>query len=177
MQIKNLITLALVGFATAAPFAEPKSIDVVKNSLTAIVTALDTLDAAVTGLAASSDAAKSFVDLTAKSSAVLAALQKGTTDIAPVTPLTLGETAGINSFSAKLTASSQKVVADFIAKHDLIVKAGKGADVVSAMQAQYTATKLFSTAIKSKVPVLAQGLVDTASQAGITALEVCLLHS
>jgi hypothetical protein len=175
MQIKNILALALVGFAAAAPMAGPtKSVDVIKGALEAIVSNLDILDTAVKGLSDASDPAQSFTDLTTKSSAVLTALQKGIADVTLIAgTITLTEALSISSFSNSLTNSAKKVVNDFIAKKAIIEKAGKGAEVVSAMQAQYIATGSFSKELKKKLPAAVQSIADSTAKAGTDALAVC----
>lgn len=157
MQIKNILTLAMVGLAAAAP----TTVEQITKSMNAIITSLDTLDIAVTGLSAIS---ANFADLTAKSSAVLNTITKGTAEVTATSAISLTEALQVNSLSNKLIDTGTKVVNAFIEKKDIIVKAGKNGEVLSAMKAQSAASDLFGEALKAKLPVLAGSLVDTATK-------------
>lgn len=165
MQIKNILTLAMAGFATAAPM----NLDQISKSMNAIISSLDVLDKAVAGLSATS---ADFPGLLAKSDNVLKAINTGATEVSGTTAISLLEALPVNSLSTKLIAGGTKVVNAFIEKKDIIVKAGKGAEVLSGMQAQKAASTVFGVALKSKLPKEVRSSVDTATDTIIASLDV-----
>lgn len=157
MQIKNILTFAMAGLAAAAPM----NLDQISKSMNAIIDSLKVLDTAVTGL---TEASANFPDLVAKSDAVLKTITQGTTDVGATSSVSLTEALTVNSLSTTLINTGSKVVNDFIAKKDVIVKAGKGKEVHSAMVAQSAASDKFGAALKTKLPAVAGSLVDKATK-------------
>lgn len=88
------------------------------------------------------------------------------------TPISLTETLPVNSASTKLIEVGKKVVDASIAKKDVIVKAGKGAEVLSAMTAQKEASKAFGVELKAKVPAPVSFLVGQSTTKILDSLEV-----
>jgi hypothetical protein len=164
MLFKNALTFVLVGLATAAPLDLPQ----ITKSINTILDNLAVLDTAVTGL---SDSAN-FLDLLAKSDAVLKAITQGAADISATTPISLVDALKVNELSTKLYNSGDKVVKDLIAKKDVIVKAGKAGDVSSGMVAQRGATVKFGEALKGKLPSLAGSIVDATTKKVTDSLDV-----
>jgi hypothetical protein len=169
MQIKNILTFALVGLVAAAPADLPT----IKNSLTTIIDTLTVLDTAVKSLTDKSDPLASFKDLTAKSGAVLKALQDGTKSVSSTTPITLTEAIGVQPLSGQLNTIADQVVTDFIAKKPLIVNQKRSKEVVDAMQAQSAATGEFVKAISDKLPSAVRSIADASAKKGIESLAVC----
>jgi hypothetical protein len=169
MQIKNILTFALVGFATAAPTDLPT----ITKSINAIIANLKVLDTAVTGLNAAS---ANFPDLVSKSDAVLKAITQGTDDIKATSAISLTQALDVNKLSNDLIDIGGKVVTHFIEKKEIVVKAGKGGEVYTAMVSQRAGSVKFGAALKEKLPTLASTLVDGATAKILKSLDVSVVY-
>jgi hypothetical protein len=165
MRFATIQTLAFICVAStaAAPVVE-RSIQDVKPFTTAINNinaSLNALDVPIQALTASSDLSSAVADITAKGSAVIAAIESGTTDISAAAQLTLSETITLVSPASVVGTTANSTLNDLISKKDIIINGGQGAPIISMLNTLKGSSSSFANALVAKVP---QALKSTAQQ-------------
>lgn len=173
MQIKNLFFLSLA----SSVLAQQPVLAQITGSFATIGSQLDALTAAVGQLTESTNAATAVADLTAKSNAIAATINKATADITANTgSLGLSDSLSLPGESSKLTAKVTTLVNTFKAKKPIIVKNNQVGTVKAQLEKQKTAADGLAKAVVSKVPSAAQSIAQSqakqigdAIQAGVVA--------
>lgn len=144
MQFK-VILVALLGsaFAQQAAFTQ---------QLTLIHHALDSLDASVKGISAGGNLAAATAAITAKSDAVVAAINTATTTLAAATALDVEGAATLVKPSHHLVEETVATINDLIAKKAVIASANAVGTVLAQLKTQQAAAQKLIATISAKVP-------------------------
>jgi hypothetical protein len=171
MRVTQFLSLAFVGLAFASPLPQAVPVDsagTIVASYDAIKSTIQAYDASVQAI--TGDVANA-ADLSAKSKALTAALQKGKADVEKITPVDLFAAIGLAMPGEALTSAAEAFVNDLIAKKDTLVKAKQGEAVLKDLKEQRDAAKAFTDAVNAKLDPIAGFVASMSSGRPIVALE------
>jgi hypothetical protein len=165
MRFATIQTLALICVAstTAAPVVERavQDIGVFTTAINNINASLIAFDVPVQALTPTSDISTAIVDITARASDVISAINTGTTNVEATDPLNLSQTLGLVTPASALGKTANSTLNDLISKKDILINGGQQATVIASLNSLKTSSSAFATAVVAKVP---DALKSTAQQ-------------
>jgi len=172
MLVSNIVPFALLGLATAAPSPTlvQRDLSTFTAAFAAVGSAISNFDTSVLALTPTSDIPTAITDLTAKSNAILDALNTGATNINASAVLSLTDSLSLLNLSNQLVATTNTTINDLIAKKSIIDGANEDAFVVTQLTAVKSATQGFIGAIVSHVPSAVQSIAQSQATQVITVL-------
>jgi hypothetical protein len=172
MLVSSILPFALLGFATAAPSPTliQRDLSTFTAAFSAVGSAISDFDTSVIALTPTSDIPTAITDLTAKSNAILDALNTGATNINASAVLSLTDSLSLLNLSNQLVATTNTTINDLISKKSIIDAANEDAFVVTQLNAVKSATYGFIGAIVSHVPSAVQSIAQSQANQVITVL-------
>jgi hypothetical protein len=174
MRLATIQTLAFICVAStaAAPVVERSTQDlaVFTTAINNINASLVAFDVPVQALTPTSDIPTAIVDLTAKASDVISAINTGTTNIQATDPLTLSQTIGLVTPASAVGKTANSTLNDLISKKDILINGGQQAAVISLLDTLRTSSTAFATAVVAKVPAQLKSTAQELAGSVTTAL-------
>lgn len=170
MRVSTIFSFVFIGTAFAAPSFDKRDLAAFQSAFGAISSATQTFDTAVKALSSSSGVEDAKADLTAKSNAIVDAVNSGTTTVNAQPALSLGDSVSLLSLSNTLVGNVNTTINDLTSKKSFIDAANEDAFVVSQLQSVKSASQTFIAAVVSKVPSSVQNIANTQAQQVITVL-------
>jgi len=172
MLVSNILPFAFLGIATAipSPTLVQRDLSTFTAAFSAVGSAISAFDTSVNALTPTSDISTAITDLTAKSNAILDALNTGATNINASAVLSLTDSLSLLNLSNQLVATTNTTINDLIAKKSIIDAANEDAFVVTQLTAVKSATQGFIAAIVAHVPSAVQSIAQSQATQVITVL-------
>jgi len=173
MLVSNILPFALFGVATlAAPSSTlvQRDLSTFTAAFSAVGSAISDFDTSVLALTPTSDIPSAITDLTAKSNAIVDALNTGSTNINASAVLSLTDSLSLLNLSNQLVATTNTTINDLISKKSIIDTANEDAFVVTQLTAVKSATQGFIAAIVAHVPSAVQSIAQSQATQVITVL-------
>lgn len=163
MLVSTILPFTLLGaaFAAPSPTLVQRDLSTFTAAFAAVGSAISNFDTSILALTASSDIPSSITDLTAKSNAILDALNTGSSNINASAVLSLTDSLSLLNLSNQLVATTNTTINDLISKKSIIDAASEDAFVVTQLTAVKSATEGFIAAIVAHVPSAVQSIAQS----------------
>ncbi|TID16600.1 hypothetical protein E6O75_ATG11718 [Venturia nashicola] len=129
------------------------------------------LDAAIAAIPATGDATASITSVITAAKDVITSLKDGTTKVSAIGTVNLVASSGLTAPGAELTDLFEKTATALAAKKDVVVKAGKKAEVLEVAKGIKEAVKGFTDVIEKHLPPLSKDAAQTEHAKGLASAD------